>query len=79
MQKKKTIKNKKIYKSDSKLQKGTKVVEQEGRLGYTVNTFRLYKSNNEILKKELVNKSYYPPCDEIILKGTKEVQNEVTK
>ena len=74
-----TIKNKKIYKSDSKLQKGTKVVEQEGRLGYTVNTFRLYKSNNEILKKELVNTSYYPPCDEIILKGTKEVQNEVTK
>ena len=67
-----TIKNKKIYKSDSKLQKGTKVVEQEGRLGYTVNTFRLYKSNNEILKKELVNTSYYPPCDEIILKGTKD-------
>ena len=67
-----TIKNKKIYKSNSKLQKGTKVVEQEGRLGYTVNTFRLYKSNNEILKKELVNTSYYPPCDEIILKGTKD-------
>lgn len=67
-----TIKNKKIYKSDSKLEKGRKVVEQEGRLGYTVNTFRLYKSNNEVLKKELVNTSYYPPCDEIILKGTKD-------
>lgn len=67
-----TIKNKKIYKSDSKLEKGSKVVEQEGRLGYTVNTFRLYKSNNEVLKKELVNTSYYPPCDEIILKGTKD-------
>lgn len=67
----KTIKNKKIYKNDSKLQNGIKVVEQEGRLGYTVNTFRLYKSNNQILKRELINTSYYPPCDEIILQGTK--------
>ena len=74
-----TITNKKIYKNNSKLRKDVKVVEQPGRLGYTVNTFRIYKSNGEILKKELINKSYYPPCDEIILKGTKEVQNEVTK
>ncbi len=74
-----TITNKKIYKNNSKLRKDVKVVEQPGRLGYTVNTFRIYKSNGEILKKELINKSYYPPCDEIILNGTKEVQNEVTK
>ncbi|MBU5336039.1 VanW family protein [Intestinibacter bartlettii] len=75
----KTIENKKIYKNDSKLKKGTKVVEQPGRLGYTVNTFRIYKSNDKIIKKELINTSYYPPCDEIILKGTREVQNEVIK
>ncbi|WP_455542564.1 VanW family protein [Intestinibacter sp.] len=75
----KTIKNKKIYKNDSKLPKGMKVVEQEGRLGYTVNTFRVYKLNGEVSKRELINTSYYPPCDEIILKGTKEFQNEVIK
>ena len=43
------------------------MVEQEGRLGYTVNTFRLYKTEGGISKKELVNTSYYPPRDEIIL------------
>ena len=59
-------KNKKIYKQDSSLQKGTEVVEQEGKLGYTVNTFRLYKLDGEVLKKELINTSYYPPRDEII-------------
>lgn len=74
-----TINNKKIYKNSSKLRKDVKVVEQPGRLGYTVNTFRIYKSNGEVLKKELINTSYYPPCDEIILKGTNEVQNEVIK
>ena len=46
-----TITNKKIYKNNSKLRKDVKVVEQPGRLGYTVNTFRIYKSNGEILKK----------------------------
>ena len=63
----KVIKNKTIYKNDSNLGKGAKVVEQEGRLGYTVNTFRLYKTEGGISKKELVNTSYYPPRDEIIL------------
>ena len=74
-----TINNKKIYKNSSKLRKDVKVVEQPGRLGYTVNTFRIYKSNGEVFKKELINTSSYPPCDEIILKGTNEVQNEVIK
>ncbi|MGM9534583.1 MAG: VanW family protein [Intestinibacter sp.] len=62
----KVIKNKKVYKQDSSIQKGTEVVEQEGKLGYTVNTFRLYKLDGEVLKKELINTSYYPPRDEII-------------
>ena len=62
----KVIKNKKVYKQDSSLQKRTEIVEQEGKLGYTVNTFRLYKLEGEVLKKELINTSYYPPRDEII-------------
>ena len=66
----KVIKNKIVYKNNSNLGKGTKIVEQEGRLGYTVNTFRLYRSKEGISKKELVNTSYYPPRDEIILQGT---------
>ena len=73
----KVIKNKKIYQSAPNLEKGTKVVEQKGRLGYTVNTFRLYKLDGEVLKKELINTSDYPPCDEIILNGTRD--NSVCK
>lgn len=66
-------KNKEIIKKDPKLPKGSKIVEQEGRLGYTVNTFRIYKKQDEILKKELVYTSYYPPSDRIIVEGSKEM------
>ena len=47
-----------------------KVIKEEGRVGYKVNTFRVYKENNN-QKKEFVYESYYPPKDKIILSGTK--------
>ena len=49
---------------------GQKVIEEEGRIGYKVNTFRIYKENNNE-KKEFIYESYYPPRDKIILSGTK--------
>lgn len=78
------IKNKEIVKKDPKLTKDVKIVEEEGRLGYTVNTFRVYKKNDEILKKELIYTSYYPPSDKIVVEGTKPIvleenPNEILK
>ena len=67
----KILKNKQICKKDYNLKNGLNIVEQKGRLGYTVNTFRIYRENQKIIKKELINVSYYPPCDEIIIKGAK--------
>lgn len=49
---------------------GEKAIKEEGRVGYKVNTFRVYKENNN-QKKEFVYESYYPPKDKIILSGTK--------
>ena len=35
-------------------------------------TYRIYKNKNgEILSKEYINESYYPPINKIIIKGTK--------
>ncbi len=71
----KVLKNKQICKNDYNLKNGLKIIEQKGRLGYSVNTFRIYKENQKIIKKELINTSYYPPCDEIIKKGVKATED----
>lgn len=71
----KVLKNKQICKNDYNLKNGLKIIEQKGRLGYSVNTFRIYKENKKIIKKELINTSYYPPCDEIITKGVKSTED----
>ena len=49
---------------------GEKIVEQNGRVGYKVNTFRIYKLGKDI-SKELVYESFYPPKDKVIIHGTK--------
>ena len=49
---------------------GEKFVEQDGRVGYKVNTFRIYKLGKDI-SKELVYESFYPPKDKVIIHGTK--------
>lgn len=60
--------NKVIQKNSDKFYKGEKVIEEEGRRGYKVNTFRIYKEDST---KEFVYESYYPPMNKIILHGTK--------
>lgn len=63
------------YINSNELYVGQREVQKEGRVGYKVNTFRIYKNENEI-KKELIFESYYPPMDKEILQGTKQKQSK---
>lgn len=54
-------------KNSNELYKGEKHIE-EGRKGYKVKTYRIYKENKET---ELINESYYPPKDKVIIYGNK--------
>lgn len=65
-----TLPNKVVEKHSEDLYKGEKFVEQDGRVGYKVNTFRVYKSENNITK-EFVYESFYPPMDKVIVYGIK--------
>lgn len=62
-------KNTKYIDSDE-LYIGQKEIKQKGRVGYKVNTFRIYK-NTSNQEKEFIFESYYPPVAEEILQGTK--------
>ncbi|MGL5693894.1 MAG: G5 domain-containing protein, partial [Peptostreptococcaceae bacterium] len=70
--------NKVVQKNSDEFYKGQKIIEQDGRVGYKVNTFRVYKDNST---KEFVYESYYPPMNKIILHGTKrkEIKRENTQ
>ncbi|MCR8745603.1 VanW family protein [Romboutsia lituseburensis] len=58
-----------------KLYEGQQSIYQKGRKGYTVNTFRIYKGNGDVVK-ELIKENYYPPMDKIVIYGTKKkIQN----
>lgn len=61
------IPNKTEIKKSNELYKGEKHIE-EGRKGYKVKTYRIYKENKDI---ELINESYYPPKNKIIIYGNK--------
>lgn len=65
--------NRIIRKNSEKYDLGVKTIEQEGRKGYKVKTYRIYKS---ILgnKTEYIGQSYYPPQDKIIIYGTRELR-----
>lgn len=65
----KTIPNKVVFETDENIPKGEEVIKEKGRLGYRINTYRIYNENGKITKKELIGESYYPPKDKIILKG----------
>ena len=67
-----TIPNKTIVKKSSIMYNGENFIQEKGRNGYKIKTYRIYKNKNgEILSKEYINESYYPPINKIIIKGTK--------
>lgn len=61
------IPNNTEIKNSNELYKGEKYIE-EGRKGYKVKTYRVYKESQDI---ELINESYYPPKNKIIIYGNK--------
>jgi vancomycin resistance protein YoaR len=65
----KTIPNKVIFETDKTLSKGEEVVKEKGRLGHRINTYRIYRQNEKVIKKELIAENYYPPKNKVILKG----------
>lgn len=67
------LNNRIIRKNSEKYDLGIKVIEQAGRKGYRVKTYRVYK-NFVGNKTEQISKSYYPPQDKIIIYGTKELR-----
>ena len=67
------INNRIIRKNSEKYDLGVKTIEQEGRKGYKVKTYRVYK-NDFGNKSEYIGKSYYPPQDKIIIYGTRELR-----
>ncbi|MCC3869454.1 VanW family protein [Terrisporobacter mayombei] len=65
--------NRIIRKNSEKYELGIKTIEQEGRKGYKVQTYRVYKSTLGN-KTEYIGESYYPPQDRIIVYGTRELR-----
>ncbi|WP_373599566.1 VanW family protein [Paraclostridium bifermentans] len=58
-----------IIKNSEDLMLGKRKIEDKGRDGYKVNTYRVYKNNEIVERKELINESYYPPKEKILLIG----------
>ena len=63
----------KLSENSEKYNLGVRKIEQEGRQGYKVKTYRVYK-NNFGKKTEYIGESYYPPQDKIIIYGTRELR-----
>lgn len=60
-------------KDDVNLALGKERIEDKGRDGYKVDTYRVYYENGKVAKKELISKSYYPPRKKVVYKGAKKV------
>lgn len=61
-----------VIKKTDKLKLGENVVQQEGRKGYKVRTYRVYKYDYKDVR-EFICESYYPSQEKIIICGTGEV------
>jgi len=60
-------------KYDPKLPEGQERIEQKGRDGYKVTTYKIIYENGVEVRREKVSTDYYKPQKQIIVKGTKKV------
>lgn len=60
-----------VYIDDPDLFAGVEVVKQEGKEGYTVDTYKIVKNGDEILSNTLIHRSTYRPLAKQIRHGTK--------
>lgn len=67
------LQNRIVRKNSEKYDLGVKSIEQKGRKGYNVQTYRVYKSDLGD-RSEYIGQSYYPPQDKIIIYGTRELR-----
>lgn len=58
--------------NDSEIEKGKQIQELRPLEGKKVKLYKLCYKNGEVVKKELINQSYYKPRGEVIKVGTKE-------
>lgn len=56
---------------DANLLEGQERIEQKGRDGYKVTTYKLIYENGVLISKEKISSDYYKPQKQIIVKGTK--------
>lgn len=66
----KSVPNKVKIETSEKIFEGEKTISQNGRVGYKINTFRIYKGDKG-KTKEFISESYYPPMDKVVVYGTK--------
>ncbi|WZL71791.1 VanW family protein [Clostridiaceae bacterium 35-E11] len=66
-------------KYDDQLLQGEERIEQKGRDGYKVTTYKLIYENNVLVKKERISSDYYKPQKQIIVKGIKKPPVKSTK
>jgi vancomycin resistance protein YoaR len=60
-----------VYIDDPDLFTGVEVVKQEGKEGYTVDTYKIVKNGDEIISNTLIHRSTYKPLTKQIRRGTK--------
>lgn len=65
-----SVPNKIKIETSEEIFEGEKTVSQNGRIGYKINTFRIYKGDKGQIK-EFISESYYPPMDRVVVYGTK--------
>ncbi|WP_207726836.1 VanW family protein [Anaerosolibacter carboniphilus] len=58
-------------KFDANMYQGEEKVEQEGRDGYKITTYKIVVENGVEIERKQISKDYYKPQKQIIVKGTK--------
>ncbi len=58
-------------KFDPNMYQGEEKIEQEGRDGYKITTYKIIMENGVEIEKKQITKDYYRPHKQIIIKGTK--------
>ena len=69
----KTIPYKTIYEKDNTIKKGEQVIIQNGKNGYVSETYKITKTNGEVLSKILISTDQYNVMNKIIKIGTKDI------
>ncbi|WP_168198249.1 VanW family protein [Crassaminicella thermophila] len=58
---------------DNNLLEGQERIEQKGRDGYKVTTYKIIYENGKVIERKQISKDYYKPQKQIIVKGTKKL------